>query len=252
MSWVNRGISIFWSFAHLIFVFFLFPWLSLSKCQVIYRTLPKWESLDPYGLKGQQQLKVTNIRIRLLKHQKCHCQAKDLTSAHEPLPTRHFAIYDLIVKGSCFCNGHADQCVPMPGYQPIRDRTNHVVRGEKLMFSNSGYCLFLVVFKSFINSSANHTTIHLLFFSTHVHLFSVASLTCFDSSDHVVTRHALVFHSLLRNQALFPFMLAVMLRKQTKGGVTFIPSCFLCSWLRLPLSVWLQTQEMEMSVQPAV
>lgn len=101
-----------------------------NRGEVIYRTLPKWESLDPYGLKGQQQLKVTNIRIRLLKHQKCPCQAKDLTSAHEPLPTRHFAIYDLIVKGSCFCNGHADQCVPMPGYQPIRDRTNHVVHGK--------------------------------------------------------------------------------------------------------------------------
>ncbi|KAI3366345.1 hypothetical protein L3Q82_000514 [Scortum barcoo] len=98
--------------------------------RVIYRTLPKWESLDPFGLEGQQQLRVTNIRIRLLKRQPCPCQAKDLASAHEALPTQHFAIYDLIVKGSCFCNGHAEQCVPAPGYQPIRDRTNHVVHGK--------------------------------------------------------------------------------------------------------------------------
>lgn len=97
--------------------------------QVIYRTLPKWESLDPFGTEGQQQLRVTNIRIRLLKQQQCPCQDKDLgRAATEPLPTRHFAIYDLIVKGSCFCNGHAEQCVPAPGYRPIRDRTNHVVR----------------------------------------------------------------------------------------------------------------------------
>ncbi|TKS90624.1 Netrin-4 Beta-netrin Hepar-derived netrin-like protein [Collichthys lucidus] len=87
----------------------------------------EWESLDPFGEEGQQQLRVTNVRIRLLKHQPCPCQAKDLASAHEALPTQHFAIYDLIVKGSCFCNGHAEQCVPAPGYQPIRDRTNHVI-----------------------------------------------------------------------------------------------------------------------------
>ncbi|XP_044042815.1 netrin-4 isoform X1 [Siniperca chuatsi] len=101
-----------------------------NRGEVIYRTLPKWESLDPFGVEGQQQLRVTNIRIRLLKWQPCPCQAKDLASTHEALPTRHFAIYDLIVKGSCFCNGHAEQCVPAPGYQPIRDRTNHVVHGK--------------------------------------------------------------------------------------------------------------------------
>lgn len=104
---------------------------------MIYRTLPKWESLDPFGVEGQQQLRVTNIRIRLLKHQSCPCQAKDPASKHEALPTRHFAIYDLIVKGSCFCNGHAEQCVPAPGYQPIRDRTNHVVRDDVIINSSS-------------------------------------------------------------------------------------------------------------------
>ncbi|XP_054624127.1 netrin-4 [Dunckerocampus dactyliophorus] len=102
-----------------------------TRGEVIYRTLPKWESLDPFGLEGQQQLRVTNIRIRLLKRQPCPCQAKEPAPAgrHAP-PTRHFAIYDLIVKGSCFCNGHAEQCVPAPGYRPIRDRTNHVVHGK--------------------------------------------------------------------------------------------------------------------------
>lgn len=96
--------------------------------QVIYRALPKWKSMDPFGMEGQQQLRVTNLRIQLLKHQSCPCQAKVLASSNKALPTRHFAIYDLIVKGSCFCNGHAEQCVPAPGYQPVRDRTNHVVR----------------------------------------------------------------------------------------------------------------------------
>lgn len=104
---------------------------------MIYRSLPKWESLDPFGEEGQQQLRVTNIRIRLLKRQPCPCQAKDLASAHQNLPTRHFAIYDLIVKGSCFCNGHAEQCVPAPGYRTIRDRTHHVVRSVRLFLSQA-------------------------------------------------------------------------------------------------------------------
>ncbi|KAM9705417.1 netrin-4 [Menidia menidia] len=99
-----------------------------SRGEVIYRTLPKWQSLDPFGVEGQQQLRVTNIRIRLLKRQACPCKTKDLASVDAP--TRHFAIYDLIVKGSCFCNGHAEQCIPAPGYQPISDRTNHVIHGK--------------------------------------------------------------------------------------------------------------------------
>lgn len=101
---------------------------------MIYRTLPKWESLDPFGLEGQQQLRVTNIRIRLLERQPCPCQAKVAAAAPgESLPTRHFAIYDLIVKGSCFCSGHAEQCLPAPGYQPVRDRTSHVVSRRDLL-----------------------------------------------------------------------------------------------------------------------
>lgn len=107
---------------------------SAPLSQVIYRALPKWESLDPFGEEAQRQLRLTNVRIRLLQRQPCPCQAKDLGSAHRDLPTRHFAIYDLIVKGSCFCNGHAEQCVPAPGYRPIRDRTQHVVRRFSCFF----------------------------------------------------------------------------------------------------------------------
>ncbi|KAF7648874.1 hypothetical protein LDENG_00150140 [Lucifuga dentata] len=101
-----------------------------TRGEVIYRALPQWEFLDPFGVEGQQQLRVTNIRIRLLKHQSCPCQAKDPNSTEETLPTRHFSIYDLIVKGSCFCNGHAEQCVPASGYRPVRDRTSHVIHGK--------------------------------------------------------------------------------------------------------------------------
>ncbi|KAJ8007031.1 hypothetical protein DPEC_G00113350 [Dallia pectoralis] len=101
-----------------------------TRGEVIYRALSQWESLDPYGAAGQEQLRVTNIRIRLLERQSCPCRAKRAASDTGPLSNQHFAIYDLIVKGSCFCNGHAEQCVPAPGYRPVRDRAIHVVHGK--------------------------------------------------------------------------------------------------------------------------
>ncbi|KAG5846045.1 hypothetical protein ANANG_G00145560 [Anguilla anguilla] len=80
---------------------------------VIYRALSPWHALDPYGTAAQQQLRVTSLRARLLQRQACPCQAKD--PAARALPTEHYAIYDFIAKGSCFCNGHAEHCVPAQG-----------------------------------------------------------------------------------------------------------------------------------------
>ncbi|KAG9345764.1 hypothetical protein JZ751_008908 [Albula glossodonta] len=97
-----------------------------TRGEVIYRALSPWHSLDPYSVAAQQQLRVTNLRARLLQRQACPCQGKDPDAKH--LPTEHYAIYDFIVKGSCFCNGHAEQCVPAHGYQPMRERTNHVCK----------------------------------------------------------------------------------------------------------------------------
>lgn len=78
--------------------------------QVIYRALSPWHSVDPYGPAAQDQLMVTNLRVRLLQIQPCPCQAKHPGAS--ALPTDHYAIYDFIVKGSCLCNGHADHCEP--------------------------------------------------------------------------------------------------------------------------------------------
>ena len=94
--------------------------------QVIYRALSPWHSVDPYGPAAQDQLMITNLRVRLLQRQPCPCQAKHPGVA--VLPTDHYAIYDFIVKGSCLCNGHADHCVPASGYKLSQQRTNNMVR----------------------------------------------------------------------------------------------------------------------------
>ncbi|XP_035498538.2 netrin-4-like [Scophthalmus maximus] len=99
-----------------------------TRGEVIYRALSPWQSVDPYGPAAQDQLMITNLRVRLLQRQPCPCQAKHPGAAI--LPTDHFAIYDFIVKGSCLCNGHADHCVPARGYQPSQHRTSNMVHGK--------------------------------------------------------------------------------------------------------------------------
>lgn len=100
--------------------------LPSARRQVIYRALPPWRKVDPYGPAAQHRLMITNLRVRLLRRQPCPCQAKDLEAA--ALPTHHYAVYDFIVKGSCLCNGHADQCVPSPGFRPGQQRAANMVR----------------------------------------------------------------------------------------------------------------------------
>ncbi|XP_034444486.1 netrin-4-like [Hippoglossus hippoglossus] len=99
-----------------------------TRGEVIYRALSPWQSVDPYGPSAQDQLMITNLRVRLLQRQPCPCQAKHPGAA--ALPTDHYAIYDFIVKGSCLCNGHADHCVPARSYQTNQQRTSNMVHGK--------------------------------------------------------------------------------------------------------------------------
>lgn len=87
--------------------------------QVIYRALsPPYSADDPYSPEAQAQLKVTNLRVQLLKQQSCPCDFNELNG--KPPQLTYYSIYDFIVKGSCFCNGHADHCVPIKGFRPIK------------------------------------------------------------------------------------------------------------------------------------
>ena len=100
---------------------FLLPLLRFSV-QVIYRALsPPYAAEDPYSAEAQAQLKITNLRVRLLERQGCPClPAGPAPRPPQPLPPLHYAVYDFIVKGSCFCNGHADHCVPVAGFKPVK------------------------------------------------------------------------------------------------------------------------------------
>ncbi|XP_069499503.1 netrin-4-like isoform X2 [Ambystoma mexicanum] len=80
-----------------------------TRGEVIYRALTPYNRIsDPYGPDAQDLMKLTNLRLRLLKRQDCPCQGAGLLE--KPQRFAHYAIYDLIVRGSCFCNGHAEEC----------------------------------------------------------------------------------------------------------------------------------------------
>ncbi|MGH0165489.1 UNVERIFIED_CONTAM: hypothetical protein FKN15_051624 [Acipenser sinensis] len=97
-----------------------------TRGEVIYRALsPLHSAVDPYSAESQDQLKVTSIRVQLLKRQQCPCLGKD--PATKPQHLAHYAVYHFIVKGSCFCNGHAEHCVTVDGYRSVRERTHHMV-----------------------------------------------------------------------------------------------------------------------------
>ncbi|XP_036155799.1 netrin-4 isoform X2 [Myotis myotis] len=105
--------------------------------EVIFRALsPPYDMENPYSAKAQEQLKITNLRVQLLKQQFCPCQRNDLNA--KPQHFTHYAIYDFIVKGSCFCNGHADQCVPVDGFRPVKaPGVFHVVHGKCMCKHNT-------------------------------------------------------------------------------------------------------------------
>ncbi|XP_077195210.1 netrin-4 isoform X2 [Paroedura picta] len=105
--------------------------------EVIYRALsPAFSSDDPYSPEAQAKLKITNLRVQLLRQQSCPCHSNNLNAKLPQLT--YYAVYDFIVKGSCFCNGHADQCVPIKGFRPDKGAgVFHVVHGRCMCKHNT-------------------------------------------------------------------------------------------------------------------
>jgi len=80
---------------------------------------------DPYATEVQDLQRITNLRINFTK---LHTRGVNLEDATEGIKENYYyAISEMIVWGSCSCNGHASRCAPgeYAQYRPPHPKMIH-------------------------------------------------------------------------------------------------------------------------------
>ncbi|CAK9295411.1 unnamed protein product [Gordionus sp. m RMFG-2023] len=102
--------------------------------EVIHRARPPYiDLINPYGQDVQELLKMTNLRINFTR---LHTLGDNLLDNREEVREKYYyALYDMVVRGSCSCYGHASRCIPLTGQAQIpnmvygRCECNHYTKG---------------------------------------------------------------------------------------------------------------------------
>ncbi|CAJ0952788.1 unnamed protein product, partial [Mesorhabditis belari] len=96
--------------------------------EIVYKVLsPHIHTDDPYSQETSQLLKITNLRFNFTK---LHTLGDDLLDYRPEIDEKYYyAIYEIVVRGSCSCYGHASRCIPIEGSDPNFNRPD-IVHGR--------------------------------------------------------------------------------------------------------------------------
>ncbi|KAK2514136.1 hypothetical protein Q9233_015110 [Columba guinea] len=97
---------------------------------------PSFEIENPYVPHIQELITLTNLRINFTK---LHTLGDALLGRRhsDPLEKYYYAVYEMVVRGSCFCNGHASRCAPVQNLRGDVFHQSGMVHGRCICHHNT-------------------------------------------------------------------------------------------------------------------